>query len=309
MFIFRFLIVVAVAFLFIVMNTSLIYAWEFRLSGETTYAYEYYNQQGRSGFFGPYDVDRGNNSFLYNRNFWYGIPRVVDQNVASGSDAAMSYLYVSFFPEISVNNAIKLRAEYHIGGWNDSLGEMFSTKDTTPYLTDTAFGTQFAMATGHWTMYWADIQTPWGKVVFGKRPRTFGIGLQYDGARSARSESISFTTNYGPITISLGFYPYRLAPPARTLANNQIQQSLLAPNYQYTGGSSYQYVNDTNVLLNKADKSATNKRDLEGYVRYSSGPVDIGIFSGYFDYHVGSEWLQDYAYHYISWGGPVFFGH
>ena len=28
--------------------------WELRLAGETTWAYEYYTQQGRSGFFGPY---------------------------------------------------------------------------------------------------------------------------------------------------------------------------------------------------------------------------------------------------------------
>ncbi len=89
---FKYIIVLNVIIIqLFVFNLSLIHAWEFRLSGETTWAYEYYNQQGRSGFFGPYDIDRGTNWYLYNRNIWYGIPTVVDQNVASGSDAVMSY--------------------------------------------------------------------------------------------------------------------------------------------------------------------------------------------------------------------------
>ena len=305
------LLVIALSTLFALVNSHLAHCWDFSLSGQTSWTYEYYTQTGRNGFFGPYDVDRGynypfNNTHLFNRNFWYGIPRVVDQNVASGSDAAVSYLYMTFLPEIRVNNAIKLRAQYNIGGWNDSLGEMFSVKDSTPYLTDTAFGTRFAMASGHWTMYWADIQSPWGKLTFGKRPRTFGVGLQYDGVRTATSESVFFTSYYGPLTIGLGFYPYRLALPARDLANYQIQMTFnpSVPFYgsSYDGsGNSNWYNQWTNSLLNKADKSATNKVDIEGYLKYSGGPIELGIFAGYFDYHVGSEWLQDFRNSYYTY--------
>jgi len=35
-------------------------AWEFNLGGSWTWTYEYYNEQGRNGFFGPFDVDADN---------------------------------------------------------------------------------------------------------------------------------------------------------------------------------------------------------------------------------------------------------
>ena len=124
--------------------------------------------------------------------------------------------------------------------------------------------------------------------------------------RSATSESILLTTNYGPFTIGFGFYPYRLAPPARTLANQQIQSTFNPQSSYSSSNNSFSYYQWINSQLNKADKSATNKNDFEGYIKYSAGPVDVGIFSGYFDYHVGSEWLQDvYIYNYRYFNPPT----
>ncbi len=249
-------------------------AWEFDLAGNWNWTYEYYNQQGRNGFFGPYDVDVENVP-AYNLNFWYGIPRINAYNMASGSDAVASYTYLELFPEITVNKAAKLRGQYRVGGWNDALGGPFVQKTNSYYLTGTAVGTEVAMAEGHWTQFWASIQSPWGRVVYGKRPKVFGLGMQYDGARTVASESLLIRSDYGPLTFGIGLYPYRPSLGAREWS---VQDSFYA---SLLLGST----------VNKMDKNITPKTDLEGFVLYRNGPTEVGVFSTYFSYRQGAEVL------------------
>jgi hypothetical protein len=246
------------------------HAWEFNLAGNWAWTYEYYTQQGRNGFFGPYDVD-ADNVPQYTANFWYGIPRIISRNIASGSDAVAQYTYLDLFPEITVNRAVRLRGQYRVGGWNDALGSAFVEKTNSYYLTGTSVGTQVAMAEGHWTQFWASVHSPWGRVVYGKRPKVYGLGLQYDGVRTVASESLLIRSDYGPLTFGIGLYPYRQSLPARALSFQE-----------------YFYFSN---LVNRMDKNLTPETDIEGFVLYRSGPLEMGVFSGYFSYHQGAEVL------------------
>jgi hypothetical protein len=259
-------------------------AWEFGLSGDWNWKYEYYNEQGRSGFFGQFDRDVGGTVLGgQNLNFWYGIPRITSRNIASGSDAVAQYMYLCLYPEIAVNQALKLRGKYRVGGWNDSLGGNYVEKTNSYYLTGTAVGTEVAMAEGHWTQFWATAKTPWGSVVYGKRPKNFGLGLQYDGNKTVASESLLIRSDYGPFVFGIGLYPYRQSYPARTLSFEEF------PILRLEVGS----------VINKMDKSFIPEKDFEGFVIYRSGPLEMGIFSAYSSYHQGGELLPAFL---ISFG-------
>ena len=48
-----------------------------------------------------------------------------------------------------------------------------------------------AFTDGQWTMFWATAQLPIGVFGIGKRPWTFGTGLQYDGEDGLTTESMT----------------------------------------------------------------------------------------------------------------------
>jgi hypothetical protein len=251
------------------------------------WTYEMYSQQGRAGFFGPYDVDVTASPYTYssnewntytvnpssaaNLNLWNGINRAFNVQMASGSDVAVSYLQGDFWPTIKINQAIDIKGRFRVGGYGGNYN--YSNTDAYQYRTWGNPGTLNNMGL-YWPLLWGTARTPWGTVIYGKRPMVFGTGLQYDGDSNITSESILLKTYYGPISIALGFYPYRQAP------DNSAG---------YTYNSTSNSTSFHNQYFNNGDKSGTRKIDLCGSVVYSSGNLEVGAYEAYFTYHLGPE--------------------
>jgi hypothetical protein len=288
-FIFRFLIVVAVAIQFLTLSATQAQAWEFNLSGSLMWTYEMYSQQGRAGFFGPYDVDVTASPYTYtqgsftytvnpssaaNLNLWNGINRAFNVQMASGTNVAVSYLRGDFWPTVKINPAIDIRGRFRVGSYGNNsvnqdrfVGPQAGT-DAYQYRTWSNPGTLNNMGF-YWPLLWGTARTPWGTVIYGKRPMVFGTGLQYDGDSNITSESILLKTYYGPISLSLGFYPYRQTPE--------------------NVGYPYNSTNFHNQYYNSGDMSGVRKIDLCGSVIYSSGNLEVGVYEAYFTYHLGPE--------------------
>ena len=175
--------------------------WEFELAGSFNWTYEWYSQRGSKGFFGPYNVDNGGGTLAGNLNFWNG--GQFDTNITTGSQAGWSYFNVEFVPKIKLNEAIRFQAKYRLGTYGDPIASDYHTSD--------APGGNNAFSEGQWTLFWATAQTPLGTFAVGKRPWTFGTGLQYDGEAAATTESVTLVAPYGPFHLGIAFYPYRFA--------------------------------------------------------------------------------------------------
>jgi hypothetical protein len=240
------------------------HAWEFEMTGSMNWVYEYYNQRGNKGFFGPsnLDVDAPNNTA--NLNFWWNGPRI-SENLVTGQDAARSYLYVILDPTIKINPAIKLRSRIRLGQWNNPQGSYYNTFD--------APGTDNAMSEAQITMFWATAQLPWGTLGVGKRPWKFGTGLQYDGSDGLTTESIVLNSGYGPFDIGFGFYAQR---PARAGATITVDPYDLA-------------IFGVQPYFNRSDKSGGMMTDVLGYAVYNNGPMQMGILGSVSSYHIGPE--------------------
>ena len=78
-------VLMCMAFIPVMAGPSL--AWELKLTGSMNWYYEYYNQMGSQGFFGPYNVDNGVGTSTGNLNFWWEGPRLA-QSLATGSSPA-----------------------------------------------------------------------------------------------------------------------------------------------------------------------------------------------------------------------------
>lgn len=235
--------------------------WDFEMTGGMNWAYEFYFQQGRNGFFGPYNVDRGAGTTTANLNYWWNGARL-SQNLVTGSDATKSYFYVVLDPTINVNNALKLKSRLRFGQW--------SVPQASYYYTQDALGTDNAFSEAQVTMFWAVANLPWGTIGVGKRPWKFGTGLQYDGTDGLSTESLVLNAPYGPLDMGFGIYPHRPARAGQTIVVDPYD--LVAQPY-----------------FNHADKSGVIMKDLLAYVVYSSGMFQFGALAAYGNYHIGPE--------------------
>ena len=165
----RSLIVLMALPILITLSASPAFAWEFEMTGEFHWVYEWYNQLGSKGFFGPYNIDNGAAPTTSNLNFWNGAQ--FDTNITSGPQARWSYFHVVFEPVLKINPAIRLRARYRIG--------QYGNPTATDYYTQMSPGIDNAIAEGQWTTFWLTAQLPWGIFAVGKRPWKIGNGLQY----------------------------------------------------------------------------------------------------------------------------------
>jgi hypothetical protein len=158
----------------------------------------WYGQRGKSGFFGPYNIDNGYGTRTANFNFWNG--GQFDTNITTSSSAGWSYFEVEFEPTFRVNQAIRVNGKYRIASYGEPVNE--------DYLTENAPGLNTAISEGQWTLFWLTAQTPWGQFAIGKRPWSFGMGLQYNGSGCewAHATTVSIllnipSSNYNPRTI------------------------------------------------------------------------------------------------------------
>jgi hypothetical protein len=269
------------------------FAWEFRMNGAFDWKYEYYSQLGGNGFFGPYDVS--NDAVFAGiesaANGWLGIEThdglFQDQHpgVVSGSDASYSAIKLDLMAEFLVNPAISLKGKYRIGGSNvgqdDLQGDIWEETGTgfnSRYVNSLVPGQNNPLAYGEWSMLWLTAKTPWGNIIFGKRPFSVGCGLQYN-AEDATEESLLFIAPYGPFKFGWGLYPMLMGhmdffDMPRRLHPAWVDWWYVMQDYYWPS-----------VFW---DKSGGAKR-LMAFVDYSAGPFKIGIGTRYTSLHFGNE--------------------
>jgi hypothetical protein len=238
-------------------------AWEFRLNGAFNYNYEYYMQQGANGFFGPFDIDRssgigGLSAGAFARlNGWVG--RQIGRqgnDFAAGSDAVKAYQNLELWPEFEITKAIRFKAKYRLGEYGNP--------NNSDYLTNTRPGTNIAASDGQWTMWWVVAHTPMGHLVVGKRPESFGTGLQFNGENNNTTEGVALIAPYGPFRISFAVRP----------------QWLLQPDLE---------INTRYNFVNILDKNNLRQLSVRFFLTYQNGPVDAGIFWAGMRWHAGKE--------------------
>ncbi|MGO9119162.1 MAG: hypothetical protein ACLQPD_16340 [Desulfomonilaceae bacterium] len=284
------------------------HAWEFAMTGNFQWTYEAFDQAGPNGFFGPQGVASaglaglGATSNWFYPNFWAGARLLsgTQYGMLGELNSRVIWSRMVLNPEIRVNPAIRLRAQYWVGGfqtWNgggsggttiDAAGTVFGNligSDTDQgnsvyLLQQTGNAITRPLSTGQWNMLWATAQTPWGILVFGKRPFAFGMGLTADGEHTLSSESLALIAPYGPLRIGVSIHPWRQATfldAARNINTNtgvgqlgQIVTNTTAPRSIkfWEGGSQRLTLPQTG-----------------GFVTYSNGPLDAGIVWELFQEH------------------------
>ncbi|MGO9121087.1 MAG: hypothetical protein ACLQPD_26180 [Desulfomonilaceae bacterium] len=253
------------------------HAWEFKMTGSMNWVYQFANQSGDKGFFGPYNVDVDNAGQTSNLNFWWG-GYLVSQNLVTGKTGAGTYLWVILDPVITINPAIKLYSELHVGQWADPQNATYFTQD--------APGTSNAMGEIQVTQLWATAQLPWGTFGFGKRPWKFGTGLQYDGSDALSTESLILNSAYGPLDIGIGMYAHRPARRCATIPQPNIA-NLLSP---INTLDPYDLVIfGVQPYFNFGDNSGVLAYDTLAYTVYNNGPTQVGILGAFSSYHIGPE--------------------
>ena len=235
-----------------VLSVTCGHAWEFRLNGSFNYVYEYYGGQGDQGLFGRFNRDRsvgvgglapGDYAAL---NGWVG--RQIGRqgnDFASGSDAVKHCQNLELWPEVDITKAVRFKAKYRLGAYGDP--------NNSDYLTNTRPGTNVATSDGQWTMWWVVAHTPLGQIVVGKRPESFGTGLQFNGESNNTTEGIALIAPYGPFRVSVAVRPQWLLPPDLDL------------NTRYS-------------FFNILDKNNLRQLSVRFFTTYQSGPIDAGIF-------------------------------
>ncbi|MHB8204442.1 MAG: hypothetical protein ACYDHG_12155 [Desulfomonilaceae bacterium] len=130
---------------------SMAFAWQLDVTGEMLWTFQFANQTGNRGFFGPYDIDNGLNTSTANLNYWWSGP-VVAQNTVTGHDANASYFYFITEPIIKINPALRLQGRLRLGFWNVPVASL--------YFTQNAPGSYNAMSEAQWTLFWATAVLP-----------------------------------------------------------------------------------------------------------------------------------------------------
>ncbi len=289
------------------------HAWEFAMTGNFEWTYMYDAQGGPNGFFGPDNVSTaqlqaatpfvglGSTATVnWNAmNFWAGARKLsgTQFGLVTGEDASMQYMKMVMNPEIRVNPAVRIRGQYWIGSfnnwggmtgpatafdmasltWSGTLGAR--TDLSSGYYMNQQTGSSITqpIATGQWNLLWATAQTPWGILVFGKRPAPFGMGLGSDGERTVCSESLTIVAPYGPLRIGWYAYPWRQGVFLDHYRNINFGSSDISVPSPAVG----RFVNNTTGTRYPKLWDASNIRlqlpQVGAFATYSNGPLDAGI--------------------------------
>jgi len=283
------------------------HAWEFAMTGNFQWNWDYLAEGGPNGFFGTQNVASagliGTGLNWQALNTWAGYRQLsgTQMGLVTGLDATVSWMRMFMNPEIRVNPAVRIRGQYVIGGFQtynggaafaiDAGGNVFGAGLGTDrdlgsgvYITQqTANGISFPISTGYWQTLWVTAQTPWGILVFGKRPAPFGMGLAGDGEHTCSGESLAMVAPYGPLRIGIGIHPYRQG----VFLNSQL-------NLSGAGAAQVgQLVNNTTGTAYPKLWDASNIRlqlpQMSFFVTYSNGPLDAGIIYQQWQNHQGPE--------------------
>jgi len=298
------------ALLSVVLMATSALAWEFSMTGKFDWDTEYGAQMGRNGFFGPFDQDNSTATASWpagtdsNLNFWFG-----RRGIVSGADALRNRQKTYFNPEIRINEAVRLRGVYKIGGEAVINGSSNSINPYTGlgtfadscYVQSQVPGTDTGMATGEWTQFWASARTPFGTVVVGKRPFIFGNGLMFNGEEVTTTESFFFSVPYGPLTFITGLYVKPAAGRYNSWALPTGSTAASSPFFSGTAGNGA-VAGSANTLAGNLALYAYNRpwdassvyEEYVGAVTYRSGSLETGaIFFLDPTLHFGPEFRRD----------------
>lgn len=229
---------ILVAGLLIAALTAPALAWEFTMTGEAEFRYRYFARTGDAdlfgtaastavfpayggviGFAGPaatYAAATGATAF--------GV--VVQGFSAKGADAETNEARIWLYPEIRINEAIRLRGEYWVTGSNlrgfydgvspaaaGNVGVFPAANWTNSpgyngWYQQTAWapggGSPAGMSVGVWEKAWITAQLPWGIFAVGRRPFPFGLGWSALHEKDLDTDTWLFAVPYGPFTFLAG---------------------------------------------------------------------------------------------------------
>jgi len=302
------------------------HAWEFSMTGNFQYTYEYFAQGGPNGFFGQQNtVSPGLTGLAggaagpnwFGTNFWAGSRLLsgIQYGVVSGLNTDIIWSRMVMNPEIRVNPAIRLRGQYWIGGFQtwaggaangydaatgngfgNVLGSNTDQGSSVYLLQQTGNAITRPISTGQWNLLWATAQTPWGILVFGKRPFAFGMGMNADGEHTLSSESFALVAPYGPLRIGAACHPWRqgvFIDNTRNLAGGVAGNSATAAAIFAGGGGLGTGATNTSGTSYPKFWDASGQRlqlpQVGMFVTYSNGPLDAGVIYEHWQNHQGPE--------------------
>jgi hypothetical protein len=265
----RRIIPTAIAFVLFMTSTSAV-AWEFNMDFGYYWNYYYMSPLGRNHLFGPHDADATGSGQYNNVNFWAGVHDF--QNGFYSGDCSVQTQYIEISPQLRANKAVRFRAKLWIGEWDNSQSSEYRPNSSRP-------GTNVAFSEIQVTQAWLTAQTPWGVIVAGKRPLSFGIGTWLSGSDNTTTESLALIVPYGPFRFMASIFPSRH----------------LTDLYNDPGP----FAGDPPAVLQQMSPEGddtTNLRspEISAAIMYSQGPFEIGIFYEYLDWEVRPETFSSY---------------
>ena len=258
-------------------------AWEFHMTGRWLWGYDYIGQAGTNGFFGQYNsstVPGGANDVKFSSmNAWVGARDIngVQYGMVTGSNASLQWSRMELNPELRINNAIRIRGVYQIGGPSGPYSLYIGGGGS-----NSTFGAWTPMSSGEWTQWWMTAQLPWGVVVMGKRPFTFGCGAQYDG-NNMSNEGLMFIAPYGPFRFGGQIFPYR----GNLWVNAFPQSDPLNMNAQTQVSFTYGGAQVAAAAYRPWDQDAKFRLEPGIFFTYENGPLSLGALYEWTPQHSG----------------------
>lgn len=280
------------------------FSWEFNLQGTFIYRFDCVAQSGRSGFFGLYDagapplfVAGGPNWAA--QNAWVGGRNInggqmgTQFGLVTTNNACFNYQRMELYPEIRLNQSIRFRGLYQIGASFfgpqaiasvPSVVGPFGPLEYGVYQNSAAFGAYDPIDSGSWTQWWFTAQTPWGILVFGKRPAAFGTGVQYS-ASNVTAEGLDLVVPYGPFRFGLGVYLHR----RQTWSNAAYRGILEVGNPNALGTARNISYFDGGTYPKQWDRDSDRTGEPSVILTYSSGDLDLGAYYSWLKIHDGPQ--------------------
>jgi len=239
---------------------STVWAWEMSLKAATyRFSYTFASQSGINGFFGPYNVDNSSSGGNFAPlNGWLG------GNVVSGSDAGRSASYLRAIPQLYLHEAAHIGGTYRIG----------------VYPTATAPGANTIMSLGQWLRLGIFVETPLGRITYGKMRFGAGSGLQF--SLGNRTEEFLLLEA-----------PYISWPSARTNRESLFFNTGLAWEdlHKMTDQEKQRYASDNGISLDQLKKWDENPDAADASTGGAGSILKFGL--GFYPWHLGSTRYWD----------------
>ncbi len=138
----------------------------------------------------------------------------------SGSDAQYNDTRLTLQPTIRVNQAIRVRGVFNIGGYRNKYSQNSALGDrgigVPPlerfYVAQSSTNAYDTLALISVEQFWATMKIPWGVISVGARAFPFGTGATF--GENTRSEMYLLAVPYGPLRFMFAFWPGSMRIPS-----------------------------------------------------------------------------------------------